>query len=113
LGWLPTGSLRKVSAYTHSPFPSFAWRDMFTPPRNVPCRAMSRPDRLLCSWYDRQGGTAKVLRGLCTRAHRRVFDDPPRARVHNHSMGCPPYGHWVRNRCDRGSGKYRQPSQHR
>jgi len=32
LDWLPTGSLRKVSAYTHSPFPSFAWRNVFIPP---------------------------------------------------------------------------------
>jgi len=27
MDWLPSGSLRKVSAYTHPPFPSFAWRD--------------------------------------------------------------------------------------
>jgi len=35
LDWLPTGSLRKVSAYTHSPFPSFAWRNTWIPLRNA------------------------------------------------------------------------------
>ena len=32
LDWLPTGSLRKVSAIHHPPFPSFPWRDIITPP---------------------------------------------------------------------------------
>jgi len=33
---------------------------MFTPPGNVMCCPTSRPNRLLCSRYDRQGDTAKV-----------------------------------------------------
>jgi hypothetical protein len=44
---------------------------------------------------------AKVLRGLRTRVRRRVFHDPPRARVHNPSTGCPSYGQWVGNRRER------------
>ena len=61
---------------------------MFTPPPgNVTCAR--RLSRTVCSLVRPPARLSEgPSRGLCTSARRRVFDDPPRAHVHNPSTGC-------------------------